>query len=98
MNVAQATEKALQTWEETRDSDRHLIVAVWHLQNPNWQDNAKRFMLHTAFMPESITRCRRKLQEQGKYQPSNAVKKAREQKFRDMRYTARSATAQELPL
>jgi hypothetical protein len=85
--VSNLVEKALQTWPATRDSDRKLILAVWWLQDNNYENDFKRFFSNKAIMPESITRCRRKLQEQGLYQASDSVAESRFNKFKEMRYS-----------
>lgn len=79
-------ERALQQWPVTRDNDRKLIMAVWWLQNNNYEKEFKSFFQHTAIMPETITRCRRKLQEQGKYRASESVEQQRYEKFKRMKY------------
>ena len=79
------TRKALEDYPITRGSDRHLIVAVWYLQNPKWNENAKDFILYRAIMPESITRHRRKLQEQGLFLPEDKITEARYEKFKQVR-------------
>lgn len=85
--ITDLVEKALKTWPETRDSDRKLIISVWWLQDNNYQENFKDFFLHKAIMPESITRCRRKMQEQGLYLASKKAEESRYNKFKDMRYS-----------
>lgn len=87
MQISNYVERALSTWPATRDSDRKLIIAVWWLQDNNYQDNFKEFFLHKAIMPETITRARRKLQEQGLYPASKEIENSRYNKFKDMRYT-----------
>jgi hypothetical protein len=81
----QLVERSLQTWPETRDSDRKLMLAVWYLQDNNYRDHFKQFFLHTAITPETITRMRRKLQEQGKYPASKAIEDQRYKKFVGMK-------------
>lgn len=76
---------ALETWPETRSSDRKLMLAVWFQQNNNYQDNFKKFFLNEAIMPETITRLRRKLQEDGLYPPTKEVEQARYDKFVNMK-------------
>jgi 4-alpha-glucanotransferase len=78
-------EQALQKWEETRDSDKKLMLAVWYLQDPCFEQHFKQFFKEKAATPESITRVRRKLQEQGKYQASKKVDDERFNKFNNMR-------------
>lgn len=78
-------ERALREYPETRNSDKKLMLAVWHLQNPNYEDNFKEFMLHKAISPETITRKRRKLQEEGKYPASEQVDNFRYTRFQQTR-------------
>jgi hypothetical protein len=85
--VTALVERALQTWPATRDSDRKLILAVWWLQDNNYENDFRRFFINKAIMPESITRCRRKLQEQGLYPASKEVVENRFNKFKEMRYS-----------
>lgn len=87
MKLSNLVEKALSTWEATRDSDKKLILAVWWLQDNNYEQHFKEFFLHKAYTPESITRCRRKFQEQGLYPASESIENSRYNKFKDMRYT-----------
>ena len=79
------TEKALRTWTETRDSDKKLILSVWYLQNNNYLDDFKQFFLNDAIHPDSITRVRRKLQEEGKYPASKDVEEHRFKQYKNMR-------------
>jgi len=78
-------EQALSTWEETRNSDKKLMLAVWHLQNPDYLDDFKTFFKEKAISPETITRCRRKFQEDGLYSSSKSVDQERFNKFSMMR-------------
>lgn len=83
--IQSLVEKALQTWEETRDSDRKLMLAVWYLQNPEYEVNFRKFFLEQAASPETIRRIRQKLQEQGKYPASKKIEDQRYQKFTQMK-------------
>jgi hypothetical protein len=85
MRTAELVEKALKTYPITRSSDRHLIAAVWYLQDSKWNDYGKEFLLKEAIMPESITRHRRKLQEQGLYRATERVEEERYSKFKEVR-------------
>ena len=78
-------EKALSELPITRGSDRHLIVAVWHYQNPQWRLDPAKWVLGQAIMPGTITRIRRKLQEQGLYLPEEKIVEARYKKFGEVR-------------
>lgn len=85
MKVQALVERALKEIPITRSSDRHLIVAVWHYQNPQWRLDPAKWVLKGAMMPESITRHRRKLQEQGLYPASEEVNEERYSKFQQVR-------------
>ncbi len=88
MNIVWYVERALKSWPATRDSDRKLMLAVWWLQDNDYDQHFKEFFKEKAIMPESITRCRRKLQEQGKYRASKEVEEDRYNKFEQVRETA----------
>ena len=88
MNIVWYVERALKSWPATRDSDRKLMLAVWWLQDNDYDQHFKEFFKEKAIMPESITRCRRKLQEQGKYRASPEAEEDRYNKFKQMRETA----------
>ena len=75
----------MQQYPITRGSDRHLIVAVWYLQDKEWNLDAKNFLLNKAIMPETIRRLRQKLQEQGQYLPDEKITEARYEKFKQVR-------------
>lgn len=85
MRTAKLVEQALKTYPITRSSDRHLIAAVWFLQDKDWSHHAKDFLLKDALMPETITRHRRKLQEVGLYPPTKEVEDKRYAKFKGVR-------------
>jgi len=84
MNITWYVERALSSWPETRDSDKKLILAVWWLQDNDYEQHFRKFFKETAIMPDTITRCRRKLQENGKYSASPQVDEARFNKFRQV--------------
>jgi hypothetical protein len=86
--ITPLVERALTAWPETRDSDRKLILAVWWLQDNDYEQHFRSFFLNKAIMPDTITRCRRKLQEQGKYPASKEVENARFNKFKAVREAA----------
>lgn len=58
-----------------RDSDNELIIECLQLEGANLNEWQKNVIRKLTF--ESITRCRRKLQEEGKYMPSDPVAKRR---------------------
>lgn len=87
MRIDQAVERVLKNYPATRDSDRLLILSVWWLQDNSFadRDNFIEFFKHKAYMPESITRARRKLQEDGKYLATKKVEEERYKKFKEAR-------------
>lgn len=81
-------EKALQKWPETRNSDKKLILAVWYLQNPDYELDFRNFFQNKAISPETIRRQRQKLQEQGLYRADEEVEEKRYNLFKMARATA----------
>lgn len=84
-------EYILQHYPSTRDSDQELITMVWwyyHRQNII-QSEGKWFInmstIRELEKPESITRCRRKFQEEGQYIASKEIRKQRGKFEEDMR-------------
>ena len=92
MSISWYVERALKSWPETRDSDRKLILAVWWLQDNDYESHFRSFFSHKAIMPETITRCRRKLQEQGQYKASSKVEEGRYNRFKAVREVAPRTT------
>ena len=88
MKPSDLTERALAKWSITRSDDRKLILAVWWLQDNDFDNHFKEFFKNKAIMPETITRCRRKLQEQGRYRASKEVEEDRYNKFKEAKGTA----------
>lgn len=85
MRAQKLVERALKEYPQTRGSDRHLIIAVWHYQNPDWKYDPVAWILTEAMSPETITRWRRKLQEQGRYLPEDKITEARYDKYKEAR-------------
>jgi hypothetical protein len=78
-------ERALIEFPITRGSDHHLMIAVWHYQGIDWDNNPKQFILHKGFNCESMTRHRRKFQEQGLYLPEEKIVEARYSKYKEVK-------------
>lgn len=85
MVAQKLVEQALREYPRTRGNDRLLIVCVWTLQSPGWKQEPDKFIAHKAIMPETITRWRRKLQEQGRYLPDAKITEARFKKFEQVK-------------
>jgi hypothetical protein len=66
-------------WPETKSNDRLLFMKVWDLQGLKLTDEQRRLFLHTVLSPETISRRRRKIQEEArdrldeKYLPKPSV-------------------------
>lgn len=75
-----------------RDSDTELLIQFMQLIL-NLDLNAQQLNLIRTMNSESITRARRKLQEQGLYLPSPKVARARRLKGYEIEQTAPSETA-----
>lgn len=56
----------LENYESTRDCDMKLLSIFWLMESRGTDYDLKQFLkrLHTFTTAESITRCRRKIQEQ----------------------------------
>lgn len=62
----------------SRASDKKLIVEVWKRQGLSLSKEQEDAILGPCLTPESITRCRRKMQEDGFYKPSPEIEKQRD--------------------
>lgn len=86
--MSKLVEKALQQWPETRNSDRKLILAVWFLQDPNYEDNFRHFFQNKAISPETIRRTRQKFQMDGKYRATEEIEEQRYKLFEKAKESA----------
>lgn len=84
MNTAQRVENILRAVPRTRNSDTELLLIFMQKSGMELSDRqvAKFKQLPSA---ETITRVRRKLQEEGKYPASKAVEDERFNKFNNWR-------------
>lgn len=81
-------EQCLKDEPETRSNDRLLIVKVWERQlGRKLHPALVNFILNEAVMPETITRARRKFQEDGQYLATKEVEEQRYQQFVDATFT-----------
>lgn len=78
-----------------RDSDTELLIQFLQI-HLHADLNARQLELIRSVNFESITRCRRKLQEGGEYLPSPEVARKRRLKGYDVTIMAEDATAEEL--
>lgn len=94
MRLATVIETILSDSQAARDSDNELIVQVLQRQGANLTMAQQETIKAMSF--ESITRCRRKFQEQGKYMPSPGVAKIRRLKSYIVQQNAPGASPQRL--
>lgn len=80
--IHKMVEKILSNDERSRNSDKWLILKVWESQGL-YLTEAQSYKFFSVASPETIRRIRQKLQESGKYQPTDTIK--RERRFRGMR-------------
>ena len=87
-NVETMVRYIMAHFPETRSNDKLLMLRYWELADgiriPRtfWRDFMKK-----ATPPETITRVRRRIQQEGDYQPREEVKRirqARSKKFREI--------------
>ncbi len=72
----------------TRNSDKLLMIKVWEKQlGKIMHPQLVRFFLDEAINPETITRTRRKLQQNGLYKANKEVEDQRYQNFVDAKYS-----------
>ena len=100
MNNSDIVKKALTEWpDDTRSDDKKLMMAVWYIQDPEYDKHFKQFFKEKAMHPETIRRIRQKLQEDGQYKATKEVEEHRYKKFKEMRETApRVSDPSQLPL
>ncbi|HDR7263641.1 hypothetical protein [Bacillus sp. CH_203] len=81
----QHVEDILRDYEVARGDDKALCLLYWRLVDGiDFRNFAVGFM-DKATMPESITRARRLIQEEGKYRPSEEIIERRRDRERSMR-------------
>lgn len=71
--VRQSVEAILRDYPETRNCDKTLILRYWEMVDEIRMDSMIEFrngFISTSTMPESITRARRLIQEEGFYLPT----------------------------
>lgn len=84
MQVKQKVETILEQYPETRDSDQKLIIYLWwYFNKEKMKHDGKNWWVKLDDVldlekPDSLTRCRRKVQELGHYQASKPVQEQRE--------------------
>ena len=91
MLVNKIIEQLMRDNQQTRSSDKELMIAFWESQglHLSYADKEKIRSLPTF---ETITRVRRKIQEGGLYQADQRVKASRHHKDLSMQQVAPAAT------
>lgn len=85
---------SLMTGVSPRDSDKELIIQILQFRGARFSAEQLTLMRRVNF--ESVTRARRKLQEEGKFLPSPEVAKKRRLKSYEVQQTAPKETAEGL--
>lgn len=89
-------EKALELYPETRSDDKKLILAVWWLQDHDYEKDFRHFFQTKAISPETIRRRRQLLQEKGRYRATEAVEERRYELFKQNRWSRGAVVAEEI--
>ncbi len=93
--ISDQVEHALKEWPRTRNSDNDLLLAVLFMNGVLLSPKDKEMFRRINF--ESVTRCRRKFQEDGQYEPTDpVVAQQRNFKALEIQQVAPSSTARQL--
>jgi hypothetical protein len=85
-NIRKNVEYILNLDEESRNNDKKLLLMYWTLiDKVSITSNFLHNFMQSATMPESITRARRLIQEEGLYLPTEEVTKNRRKRQEDMK-------------
>jgi len=95
VKIASIVEKVLQEHPKSRDSDNDLLARVWFALGLKLTKE-QYDVLQSLPSSDTITRIRRKLQEQGKYKASEGIQKYRRYKHRVIRQNAPTSDAEHL--
>jgi hypothetical protein len=83
MRVKAKVERVLQVSEESRNSDKKLLLNLWALEGLGLSDTQMKIFLDKCTTPESITRARRSLKD--KYPANEKVTEYRYKRFEQYR-------------
>jgi hypothetical protein len=95
MNVTRLVRQALKDNPQARNSDRVLLIQVWHTLGLNLTPDQIRKFLDIP-SAETIRRVRQKLQENGEYVATGNIKQARDHKSYVIQQNAPSAKPERL--
>ena len=93
IKIATIVEQILSEHPKSRDSDNDLLARVWYAMGLRLT-REQYDKLQELPSSDTITRIRRKLQEQGKYKASEGIQKYRRYKHRVIRQNAATSDAQ----
>lgn len=66
----------LTKYPQTRGDDMELIIKSWEDQGVSFTESQKR-IIRKCYSPETLTRCRRKIQETGQLRPAKPIEDKR---------------------
>lgn len=81
MKILNVVEQLLAARQEYRDSDKKLIIAVWHIQGLRLTEEQRNILLEKCTTPETISRARRALKAD--YPASPEIDNERYNKFKE---------------
>lgn len=90
MRTKKLVERVLDLKPEARDNDKLLMLYVWQMQGLHFSKGQIE-AFKNASSPESIRRTRQKLQEEGKYLPSEEVEEKRYELYTETRQAINKA-------
>ena len=86
MTVVHNVESVLQMGQRFRDSDKLLLLAIWHAEGLHLTDEQRHMFLTNCTSAETITRARRALKVE--YPASGEVDQARYNRFKEYKQGA----------
>lgn len=95
MTIAERVENILKAVPQTRNSDKELLLIYMKKSGIKLTEQQEEIFKNIPAF-ETITRVRRDLQEQGKYEPTEEVKEERYQKFKNVRENIKYETPESL--
>lgn len=84
MKILSIVESLLKERQDFRDSDKKLLIAIWHLQGLHLTEEQREVFLNKCTTPETISRARRALK--GEYPASKVVDDERYEKYKQYKY------------
>jgi hypothetical protein len=83
MKLLNKVKRVMEIYPQSRDSDRDLLLRIWHIEGLELSERQRQKFMQVS-SAESITRARRKIQEE-ELEASEAIDNARYNKFKDYR-------------